>query len=177
MSGPGPSWPSSRWEVSDRQLSDFLSCPLAGGYVPVMRIEDIIRSKGAGVVTVEPTATVEDLVALLGEHRIGAVVVSSDGVHIAGIVSERDVVRKLGTLGAAVLAVPVSEIMTTTVHTCTPSDTLEETAHTMTYQRIRHLPVVVHGELHGVVSIGDVVKHRIDQLLDERNHLLGYLHA
>ena len=75
------------------------------------------------------------------------------------------------------LAVPVSEIMTTTVHTCTPSDTLEETAHTMTYQRIRHLPVVVHGELHGVVSIGDVVKNRIDQLLDERNHLLGYLHA
>ena len=142
-----------------------------------MKIEDIIRSKGAGVVTVEPTATVEELVALLGEHRIGAVVVSSDGVAVTGIVSERDVVRKLGAVGASVLTLPVSEIMTTSVLTCTPSDTLEETAHTMTYQRIRHLPVMVDGQLHGVISIGDVVKHRIDQLLDERNHLLGYLHA
>ncbi|MFT3832693.1 MAG: CBS domain-containing protein [Micropruina sp.] len=142
-----------------------------------MRIEDIIRGKGADVVTVRPEATVDELVALLGEHRIGAVVVSTDGAHVDGIVSERDVVRKLGSIGADVLTLPVSEIMTATVHTCTPADTLEETAHTMTYQRIRHLPVVVDGELHGVISIGDVVKHRIDQLLDERNHLLGYLHA
>ncbi|MFT4217974.1 MAG: CBS domain-containing protein [Micropruina sp.] len=142
-----------------------------------MKIEDIIRGKGAKVVTVTPSATVKELVALLGEHRIGAVVVSSDGRHIDGIVSERDVVRTLGTLGADVLALRVSEIMTATVHTCAPSDTLEATAHTMTYQRIRHLPVVVDGELHGLISIGDVVKHRIDQLLDERNHLLGYLHA
>ncbi len=142
-----------------------------------MRIEDIIRGKGADVVTVRPEATVDELVALLGEHRIGAVVVSTDGAHVDGIVSERDVVRKLGSIGADVLTLRVNEIMTATVHTCTPADTLEETAHTMTYQRIRHLPVVVDGELHGVISIGDVVKHRIDQLLDERNHLLGYLHA
>ncbi len=142
-----------------------------------MRIEDIVRGKGAGVVTIGPSASVEDLVALLGEHKIGAVVVSEDGVHIAGIVSERDVVRELGKRGAAVLTVAVTEIMTSNVHTCALSDSLEETAHTMTYQRIRHLPVVVDGELHGVISIGDVVKNRIDQLLDERNHLLGYLHA
>lgn len=142
-----------------------------------MRIEDIVRGKGAEVVTIEPSASVENLVALLGEHRIGAVVVSSDGLHIDGIVSERDVVRELGTQGAAVLGRLVSEIMTANVHTCGLNDSLEETAHTMTYQRIRHLPVVVDGELHGVVSIGDVVKNRIDQLLDERNHLLGYLHA
>ncbi len=142
-----------------------------------MRIEDIVRGKGAAVVTIEPSASVEDLVGLLGEHRIGAVVVTSDGLHIDGIVSERDVVRELGKQGAAVLTKLVSEIMTANVHTCGLNDSLEETAHTMTYQRIRHLPVVVHGELHGVVSIGDVVKHRIDQLLDERNHLLGYLHA
>jgi CBS domain-containing protein len=142
-----------------------------------MRIEDIVRGKGAEVVTIEPSASVENLVALLGEHRIGAVVVSSDGLHIDGIVSERDVVRELGTRGAAVLGRLVSEIMTANVHTCGLNDSLEETAHTMTYQRIRHLPVVVDGELHGVVSIGDVVKNRIDQLLDERNHLLGYLHA
>ena len=142
-----------------------------------MRIEDIIRGKGAGVVTVEPSASVEQLVALLGEHRIGAVIVSSDGLHIEGIVSERDVVRELGKHGAAVLSRSVSDIMTANVHTCGLSDTLEETAHTMTYQRIRHLPVVVDGELRGVISIGDVGKNRIVQLLDERNHLLGYLHA
>jgi CBS domain-containing protein len=142
-----------------------------------MRIEDIVRGKGAGVVTIEPSATVEQLVALLGEHRIGAVIVSSDGLHIEGIVSERDVVRELGNQGAGVLSRTVSDIMTSNVHTCGLADTLEETAHTMTYQRIRHLPVVVEGELRGVVSIGDVVKHRIDQLMDERNHLLGYLHA
>lgn len=142
-----------------------------------MRIEDIIRGKGAGVVTVEPSASVEQLVALLGEHRIGAVIVSSDGLHIEGIVSERDIVRELGKQGAAVLSRRVSDIMTADVHTCGLADSLEETAHTMTYQRIRHLPVVVNGELRGVISIGDVVKNRIDQLLDERNHLLGYLHA
>ena len=142
-----------------------------------MRIEDIIRGKGAGVVTITPSASVEELVALLGEHRIGAVIVSSDGLHIDGIVSERDVVRGLGKQGASILAERVSDIMTANVHTCGLADTLEETAHTMTYQRIRHLPVVVEGELRGVVSIGDVVKHRIDQLMDERNHLLGYLHA
>lgn len=142
-----------------------------------MRIEDIIRGKGAGVVTIPPSASVEELVALLGEHRIGAVIVSSDGLHIDGIVSERDVVRGLGRQGASILAERVSDIMTANVHTCGLADTLEETAHTMTYQRIRHLPVVVEGELRGVVSIGDVVKHRIDQLMDERNHLLGYLHA
>ena len=142
-----------------------------------MRIEDIIRGKGAGVVTIPPSASVEELVALLGEHRIGAVIVSSDGLHIDGIVSERDVVRGLGKQGASILAERVSDIMTDNVHTCGLADTLEETAHTMTYQRIRHLPVVVEGELRGVVSIGDVGKHRIDQLMDERNHLLGYLHA
>ena len=142
-----------------------------------MRIEDIVRGKGAGVVTIEPSASVEQLVALLVEHKIGAVVVSSDGAHIDGIVSERDVVRELGQQGAAVLGRAVSDIMTANVHTCALTDSLEETAHTMTYQRIRHLPVVVDGELHGVISIGDVVKNRIDQLLDERNHLLGYLHA
>ncbi|QLQ15071.1 MAG: CBS domain-containing protein [Micropruina sp.] len=142
-----------------------------------MKIEDIVRSKGGNVVTIAPDATVEELVTLLGQHNIGALIVSRDGAHIDGIVSERDVVRQLGAQGAAVLQRKVSDIMTAQVHTCGIDDSLEETAHTMTYQRIRHLPVVVDGQLHAVISIGDVVKHRIDQLLDERNHLLGYLHA
>lgn len=142
-----------------------------------MKIEDIVRSKGDSVVTIDPDASVEALVTLLGQHNIGAVIVSRDGAHIDGIVSERDIVRQLGAQGAGVLARKVSDIMTAQVHTCHVEDSLEETAHTMTYQRIRHLPVVVDDRLFAVVSIGDVVKHRIDQLTDERNHLLGYLHA
>ncbi len=143
-----------------------------------MKIEDIIRKKGADVVTIAPSATVAELVDLLGSNNIGAVVVSGDGTTISGIVSERDVVRHLASDGTDVLAQPVSAIMTASVKTCTPEDSLEAIGHTMTYSRIRHLPVVdADGALTAIVSIGDVVKYRIDQLTDERNHLLEYLHA
>ncbi|HRA74811.1 MAG TPA: CBS domain-containing protein [Propionicimonas sp.] len=142
-----------------------------------MKIEDLIRRKGTGVITIAPAATVQALVDLLAEHNIGAVVVSSDGRVIDGIVSERDVVRHLASDGPDVLAAAVASIMTADVKTASPEDEIEETAHTMTYARIRHLPVLVDGELRALVSIGDVVKHRIDQLTDERNHLLGYLHT
>lgn len=142
-----------------------------------MKIEDIIRNKGADVVTIAPAATVAELVELLGRNNIGAVVVSEDGATISGIVSERDVVRHLAD-GTGVLSQPVSAIMTANVKTCTPEDSLEATGHTMTYSRIRHLPVVSEdGKLAAIVSIGDVVKYRIDQLTDERNHLLEYLHT
>ena len=149
---------------------------LAGTFT-AMRIEDVLRNKGTAVVTIQPSATVQQLVELLGTNNIGAVVVSADGHHIDGIVSERDIVRHLASDGADVLFRPVSDIMTADVRTCTAADTIEETAHTMTYARIRHLPVTENDELTAIVSIGDVVKYRIDQLLDERNHLLGYLHA
>ena len=129
------------------------------------------------MVTITPTATVAELVDLLGKNNIGAVVVSVDGATISGIVSERVVVRHLPSDGAAVLSQPISAIMTAEVKTCTGEDDIEDTAHTMTYSRIRHLPVVRDDHLVAIVSIGDVVKHRIDQLTDERNHLLGYLHA
>jgi len=143
-----------------------------------MKIEDIIRKKGADVVTIAPAATVAELVQLLGRNNIGAVVVSDDGATISGIVSERDVVRHLATDGTDVLTSPVRAIMTANVKTCTPEDSLEATGHTMTYSRIRHLPVVGEdGKLAAIVSIGDVVKYRIDQLTDERNHLLEYLHT
>lgn len=142
-----------------------------------MKIEDVIRQKGTDVVTIRPTATVQQLVDLLAQYNIGAVVVSLDGRTIDGIVSERDVVRHLASDGASVLDQTVSAIMTAEVRTCSAEDSLEETAHTMTYARIRHLPVAEEGRLTALVSIGDVVKYRIDQLLDERNHLLGYLHA
>ena len=142
-----------------------------------MKIEDIIRRKGADVVTIVPAATVAELIDLLAKHNIGAVVVSDDGTTIGGIVSERDVVRRLATEGSGVLAQPVSTIMTANVKTCGEEDSLESTAETMTYGRFRHLPVVNDGKLVAIISIGDVVKNQIDLLTDERNHLLEYLHT
>ncbi len=142
-----------------------------------MKLEDVIRTKGtASVVTIAPQASVTELVTLMADNNIGAVVVSTDGHHIEGIVSERDVVRGLAARGGDALGLDVASLMTPEVVVATPGDGVEETAHTMTARRVRHIPLVVDGELRGLVSIGDVVKFRIDQLTDERNHLLGYLH-
>ncbi len=142
-----------------------------------MKIADVVRTKGTAVVTIAPGATVKQLIDSLAEHNIGAIVVSSDGHHIDGIVSERDVVRRLASMGPSVLEATVEQIMTAEVKTATLDDPLEDTAATMTYARIRHLPVVAEGELRALVSIGDVVKFRIEQLTDERNQLIDYLHA
>lgn len=141
-----------------------------------MRISDVIRSKGDLVVTVRSDDTVETLLQRLEEHRIGAVVVSDDeGATVAGIVSERDVVRRLHAVGADVLREPVSAIMTAAVQTCSPDDELETLARQMTDHRVRHVPVVVDGRLRAIVSIGDIVKHRIDELQGERDQLVGYI--
>jgi CBS domain-containing protein len=140
-----------------------------------MRISDVLRSKGDRVVTVPPETDVAGLLAVLAEHRIGAVVVSPDGTTLSGIVSERDIVRALAARGAAVLAEPVTAIATTTVQTVAPETVLEEVERLMTAGRFRHVPVVVGGTLHGVVSIGDVVKNRIDELETERATLTGYI--
>jgi CBS domain-containing protein len=141
-----------------------------------MKISDVIRNKPSqAVVTLAPEATVRQLVDMLGEHRIGAVVVSSDGVSVDGIVSERDVVRHLRTDGAVILDRAVSTIMTAEVHTCGPDDGVEELAGVMTERRFRHVPVVVDGRLTGLVSLGDVVKKRIDELEFERDQLDNYV--
>ncbi|PKW26621.1 CBS domain-containing protein [Phycicoccus duodecadis] len=140
-----------------------------------MRIADVVKRKGGAVVTVRPDATVAELLALLSEHRIGAVVVSDDGTSVHGIVSERDVVRHLHTDGAALVDAPVSSIMTAEVHTCTPEDSLEDMAGMMTDRRIRHVPVLVDGSLGAIVSIGDIVKFRIDTLQAERDQLRDYI--
>ncbi|HEY3535789.1 MAG TPA: CBS domain-containing protein [Pedococcus sp.] len=140
-----------------------------------MKISDVVRRKGDLVVTVKPDETVEKLLDLLAEHKIGAVVVSDDGETVGGIVSERDVVRHLQSSGAAVLAGPVSQIMTSDVTTCDPDINIEDLARTMTELRVRHIPVVVEGRLHAIVSIGDIVKHRIDELQAERDQLVGYI--
>lgn len=140
-----------------------------------MRISDVVRHKGAEVVTIRSDETVERLLILLAEHRIGAVVVSDDGASVTGIVSERDVVRGLHSQGPEMLSAPVATIMTSDVQTCTPETEIGELEHTMTERRIRHIPVVVDGELRAIVSIGDVVKHRIEALQSERDQLVGYI--
>ena len=140
-----------------------------------MRISDVLRVKGAQVVTVPPDTTVRRLLAILAEHRVGAVVVSRDGTSVDGIVSERDVVRALALRDDAVLAEPVTAIYTADVHTVTPATELEEVARIMTEHRIRHAPVMVGGRLRGIVSIGDVVKSRIGELESERAALTDYI--
>ena len=140
-----------------------------------MRITDILRGKGGNVVTVPPETDVKRLLAVLAEHGIGAVVVSSDGTSVEGIASERDVVRALAEHGVAVLSEPISAICTTDVHTVPPETQTEELMRMMTEKRIRHVPVVADGALRGIVSIGDVVKHRIDELEGERSALTDYI--
>ena len=142
-----------------------------------MRILDVLRSKGSEVVTVAPGETVARLLALLDEHGIGAMVVSSDGRSVQGIVSERDVVRHLHSDGPALLETTVGEIMTSDVHTCAPDVAIDDLMRLMTDQRVRHVPVVQDGALAGIVSIGDVVKHRIDELTSERDQLSAYIQS
>ena len=141
-----------------------------------MKINDVISGKdNREVVTIAPDASVRDLLGLLSEYNIGAVIVSSGGKAVDGIVSERDVVRKLHG-NDQVLDAPVSEIMTAVVQTCELGHDVDALMAQMTEHRIRHVPVVENGELIGVVSIGDVVKSRITQLTFERDQLDHYVH-
>jgi CBS domain-containing protein len=141
-----------------------------------MRISDVLSSKPSGaVVTIAPDATVRDLVALLAQHNVGAVVVSANGETVDGIVSERDVVRRLND-DDAVLEGAVGSIMTSDVQTCEPDMSVEDLRHVMTERRIRHVPVVHEGKLTGIISIGDVVKSSIVQLEFERDQLDSYVH-
>jgi CBS domain-containing protein len=142
-----------------------------------MRIADILDQKGNAVATIGGDATVAEAVAALARHGIGALVVSSDGVHIEGIVSERDVVRHLDREHKALLDDKVRDIMSTTVHTVGPDEDVGSVMATMTNQRVRHLPVTRDGGLIGIVSIGDVVKHTIEQLELDRKLLEDYITA
>ncbi|MBE1877148.1 CBS domain-containing protein [Myceligenerans pegani] len=140
-----------------------------------MRVTEALRRKGVSVVTISGDRSVRELLALLAEHRIGAVVVSDDGARVDGIVSERDVVRRLHTEGDGVLDGTVAQIMTAEVHTCGPEATLDELMPLMTEHRVRHVPVLVDDRLAGIVSIGDVVKHRIAEVQAERDQLTDYI--
>lgn len=142
-----------------------------------MHIVDILAGKGTEVVTIPREATVREAAQELSRRSIGALVVSEDGIHIDGIVSERDIVRRLDPLGAELLGSPVATIMSTPVHTCAPDDTPESVMETMTNRRVRHVPVVRDGALCGLVSIGDVVKSRIESLEADHKVLVEYITA
>lgn len=142
-----------------------------------MRVKDVLKNKGSGVITVRPDANCRELIAMLARHNIGAVVVSVDGVAVTGIVSERDIVRRLYDWGDAVLEGPVSDIASWQVSTCSLDDAVDELRETMTERRIRHLPVLEDGRLVGIVSIGDVVKSAISQLEFEHQNLLDYVQS
>jgi CBS domain-containing protein len=140
-----------------------------------VQISQLLRHKGREVATIDGAESVRTALGVLAEREIGALVVSSDGRRVEGIVSERDVARGLHTRGAGLLAEPVSSLMTAEVHTCSPHASVTELAQTMTDHRVRHVPVVEDGALIGIVSIGDVVKARLDELEDERKQLVDYI--
>lgn len=140
-----------------------------------MKVQDVVNRKGADVITIRSDEPVAALVALLHEHNIGAVVVADESGQVHGIASERDVVRGLARLGAAVLEQTVDTLMSSDVHTCEPGEDIAVLAERMTNLRIRHLPVLREQQLAAIISIGDVVKSRLDQLTEERNYLISYV--
>lgn len=140
-----------------------------------MHVRDVLTAKGSSAVfTITPDATVNELLDVLAEHNIGALVVSTDGRSMAGIVSERDVVRKLRGLDSP-RAATVAQIMTTDVTVCGPEDSFGSLMNLMTERRVRHIPVLDDGQVVGVLSIGDAVKFRMDQLEFERDQLTNYV--
>jgi CBS domain-containing protein len=140
-----------------------------------MNVETILRNKGNWVATIRPDATIADAVDMLHRERIGAIVVSEDGYSVDGILSERDVVNALADSGGALLARKVDDIMTRNVVTCEPSDTVGGLMAEMTSRRIRHFPVVADGRLCGIVSIGDLVKNRLDEVEFEAQSLRSFI--
>jgi len=140
-----------------------------------MTVNDILLHKGSQVITIEPTATLAAAVRMLVERRVGALLVTGADHRLVGIISERDVVRKLDEKGAAVLDTPVAELMTRKVVTCDRNETIAEIMERITSGRFRHVPVVEHGRLVGIVSIGDVVKARLGELEHEQNALREYI--
>jgi CBS domain-containing protein len=140
-----------------------------------MQVANILQSKGATVHTVAVTAPISEAVRVLNANKIGAVVVVDGSGHVAGILSERDIVRRLGGDAAALLAAPVSTAMTTQVITCRRETSVSELMEQMTRHRIRHIPIVEDGELVGIVSIGDVVKRKIEETEQEALALREYI--
>jgi CBS domain-containing protein len=142
-----------------------------------MQVAAILTRKGTDVFTIDAGETVAAAIAALHRHGVGALVVSSDGTTVSGIVSERDVVRRLAEQGSDVLAQPVASVMTSDVVTCAPATTTEELMSVVTERRIRHVPVVQDARLEGLVSIGDIVAARVRELEEEARLLHDYISA
>ena len=140
-----------------------------------MTVKAILCSKGSDVTTIEPTATVESGIGILAEHGIGALVVLGADHRVIGMLSERDIVRALAQRGAGALTEPIARVMTRTQSTCTQSETVNSVMEQMTAGKFRHVPVVEHEQLVGIVSIGDVVKHRLTQMERESEALHDYI--
>ena len=142
-----------------------------------MRVSNLLATKGHEVATISQERSVSDAVQMLKEHRIGALIVTGADAPLAGILSERDVVRALAELGAAALDLKVADLMSSEVTTCDESTSVTDLMGLMTAKRIRHVPVVHEGQLVGMVSIGDVVKARFEELEHEKQDLLDYVSA
>ena len=140
-----------------------------------MHVAAVIKRKGSGVISITPDRTIADATNLLTENRIGAVLVMDGGEGIRGIISERDIIRALAKFGADALNHTVGSLMTREVQQCSPKDTIAEVMTTMTTRRFRHLPVVDGGKLLGMISIGDVVKQRLDETEMEVETLRSYV--
>ena len=140
-----------------------------------MNVETILRTKGRAVATIRPDETIGAAVDALISRNIGALVVTEDGERVGGIISERDIVHALTNHGANLLSLKIAEVMTRRVITCEPSDTIEKLMAEMTNRRIRHFPVVQDGRLCGIVSIGDVVKYRLDEVEYEARSLRSFI--
>jgi CBS domain-containing protein len=140
-----------------------------------MNVESILRNKGTRVTTIAPDARIVDAVAALHRHKIGALVVSRDDTDVEGILSERDIVDAIADHGARALDLPVAEVMSRHVITCRRDDTIAELAAQMTERRIRHLPVLEDRKLVGIISIGDVVKNRIDEVEYEASSMREFI--
>ena len=140
-----------------------------------MTVARVLKEKGREVLTTQPHRTLQEAAALLAEHGVGAAVVSDAAMSVLGIISERDIVRAIGSGGASALKEPVSRYMTSKVTTVTESASIDHVMEMMTTGRFRHMPVVEHGRLVGIVSIGDVVKRQVDALDNERRALREYI--
>lgn len=140
-----------------------------------MKVQAMLEDKGSRIVTIRPDATIAAATDLLKSEKIGAIVVSEDGQHIDGILSERDIVRGLADHGSDLLTMPVSNLMTKRVKTCDRTANIHEVMSEMTRSRIRHLPVVADDKLTGIISIGDVVKSRLQELEAETSELRDFI--
>ena len=141
-----------------------------------MKVSQILTVKGDAVHSVKPDDSIADVVKMLNDKSVGALLVLGDAGEIVGIISERDVIRGLGAKGVALLEHPISSLMTKDVITCDMDRAVDDLMRDMTDHRIRHLPVVENGKLAGVISIGDVVKYRVNELEKESNEMREYIH-